>query len=58
METKIKQETKSKVHIPVAVRRDYYFHADEDFREDREWGKINADQISSDSPEILRSIRA
>lgn len=29
-------------------KRDYYFHPDEDFREDKEWAKRNLSKLSNE----------
>ena len=32
----------------------YYFHADEDFREDREWGRDKGEELSKGKPGMSR----
>jgi hypothetical protein len=45
MKTKTKEEIKFNFQSSLHGKRDYYFHADEDFREDREWGKTKSNTV-------------
>jgi hypothetical protein len=51
MKNKVKVNAKVSVNGYFYGKRDYYFHADEDFREDRDWGKAK----STDVPKINTS---
>lgn len=47
MKTKTKEDIKFNIQSSLHGKRDYYFHADEDFREDREWGKTKSDTVKA-----------
>lgn len=51
MKTKINiQNPLSSIKFPPLQKRGYYFHADEDFREDWEWGKPEATELPKHNP--------
>jgi hypothetical protein len=56
MKNRKKEEIGIKVAKPLYGKRDYYFHADEDFREDREWAKtkLNAVIRSSEQAKVYQ----
>ncbi|HMI01403.1 MAG TPA: hypothetical protein VK541_02925 [Pedobacter sp.] len=54
MKIKTKEEIKFNFRSPLHGKRDYYFHADEDFREDREWGKTKSTTIKA-STSVVRA---
>jgi hypothetical protein len=58
MKIKTKEEIKIYTRTPLYGKRDYYFHADEDFREDREWGKIKADNSKASASTGRTTINA
>lgn len=49
MKTKNKENRKRSLQLPLR-KHDYYFHADEDFREDREWGKTKSQDLAKNNP--------
>jgi len=51
MKTKTK-ETKFNFQSSLHGKRDYYFHADEDFREDREWGKKKSSVVKASTSAV------
>lgn len=52
MKTKTKEEIKFNFQSSLHGKRDYYFHADEDFREDREWGKTKSNTVKASTFEV------
>lgn len=52
MKTKHKEFGRFNIQGPVKGKRDYYFHADEDFREDRNWGKNKTMNESKPNSEL------
>jgi hypothetical protein len=51
MKARIKEKEKSDPAKGYSYRkRGYYFHADEDFREDWNWGKVKADESTTNHP--------
>jgi hypothetical protein len=52
MKTKTKEKIKFNFQSSLHGKRDYYFHADEDFREDREWGKTKSNTVKASTFEV------
>lgn len=50
MRNNIKETSRFHLNRPVNGKRDYYFHADEDFREDRDWGKVKTLETAKSYP--------
>ena len=50
MKTKTKENSRLKVLKNTSDKHTYYFHADDDFREDRDWGKAKTTKISKSKP--------
>jgi len=49
MKSNIQEKAKFNLRSPFYGKRDYYFHADEDFREDHEWGKSKSGNTKASS---------
>lgn len=58
MITKKNDAAKANSSKPFYGKRDYYFHADEDFREDREWGKAKMGRSAIDASTVKTAPRA
>lgn len=52
MKNRKKEAVEIRAGKPLFGKRDYYFHADEDFREDREWAKSKLDTVIRSSERV------
>lgn len=58
MKTKAKNQVSTATKYAFSKKPTYYFHADEDFREDREWGKEKGREMPMAKLPVSRADRA